>query len=738
MYAFSRFSLCVLLATAAICNTAQAQPKQGFELNRYQPTAAGEWSFAVDHPWYSSTRHFAAGVTLNYGHNPLVAGSQDQTGVFSQTQTLISHHMLAHVDLAGSFLDRVLITASLPVVLASQGDPAFAMGASVGDPRIGAKARLYGQPYLQPLSISFGLDVWIPLRAMTDRVSATSSDQAVRLLPKLMLGGVWKKLLWSGTFGFLYRPEAVTVTPSGYASSLGTAASELQFGLAASYYDEDRRFAVGPEMLLSTAATGADSFSRFGTSLELLLAGHCNIAHLIQAGLAVGAGFVRQPGTPDFRMLLRVAYAPLVDRKHDRDADGILDVDDACPDEKGVRTGNPATHGCPPPADRDKDGVPDAVDLCPDTPQGKKPDSQRPGCPFVEQMRDRDADGIFDRDDLCPDLPKGEVPDPARLGCPAPDTDMDGVQDPRDLCPTEPIGYYPDPERLGCPLPDRDKDSVPDKADACPDKPGAPHPDPKRNGCPGLLEVRGGMIVILRPVFFATDKDVILPQSFPVLQAVAGALSATPGIRLLRIEGHTDSQGNRMYNIDLSQRRVRSVRNWLIQHGIEEARLAAEGFGPDRPVDTNKTVAGRAKNRRVEFHIADPPGAANPSSPTQAVPTQTMPGQTAPMYLDSEPAWTGRRVNFDEDFVLSRGESVSFGDHAPVITWESGGVSDVVVSVIFQRIPPDRIPGGVTLPPGQTIQAGKCTLKLVALRPGEPPSATLRVTCGTAASGRPR
>ena len=170
-------SLCAFaLAFGAVAPAfAQAQPRQGFELNRYQPTAAGEWSFAVDHPWYSSTRYFAAGVTLNYAHQPLVTGTQDQNGVFSQTQSLIDHHFIAHIDLAGSFLDRVLVTASLPIVLASSGDPAFAMGASVGDPRIGAKVRLYGQPYQDVFSASFGADLWIPLRAMTDSISLGSA-----------------------------------------------------------------------------------------------------------------------------------------------------------------------------------------------------------------------------------------------------------------------------------------------------------------------------------------------------------------------------------------------------------------------------------------------------------------------------------------------------------------------------------------------------------------------------------
>src|SRR3954447_26300469 len=104
-----------IAATAMFCSvagvsTAQAQVNAGFEINRYQPTAAGEWSFWVDHPWYSSMRYFAGGITLNYAHNPLVFGQQNADGTFTQTQSVIEHQLIGHVDLAGSFLDRVLIT----------------------------------------------------------------------------------------------------------------------------------------------------------------------------------------------------------------------------------------------------------------------------------------------------------------------------------------------------------------------------------------------------------------------------------------------------------------------------------------------------------------------------------------------------------------------------------------------------------------------------------------------------
>lgn len=606
----SAFSFLALAAGTSTRAHAQDMPNQGFQLNRYEPTAAGEWSFAVDHPWYSSTRSFAAGITLNYAHNPLALGSVDDSGGFSTYRVLVAHQMLAHLDVAGSFLDRVLLTASLPIVLTTSGEPRFESGASLGDPRLGGRVRLFGQPYKGAVALSIGLDLWIPLRAISDGFPPTSGDQSVRALPKLIAGGVWNKLLWSGTLGFLIRPEAVTVAPADLRADLGRAASELQLGLAAAYYDVDRRFAIGPELLIATAATGKDSFSRYGTSVEAMLAGHYNIKNLVQAGLALGAGFVRQPGTPDFRALLRLAYAPTKERLPDRDQDGIVDRDDACPEVKGLRSEDPRMHGCPLPVDRDRDGIPDLADLCPDVHQSPTPDPARIGCPAQPPPRalDRDGDGVLDSDDICPDLHKGASPDPARLGCPQPDLDKDGIPEPHDQCPSEPIGLVPDPAHPGCPLKDRDKDSVPDATDACPDKPGAPHPDPVKHGCPGLIEVKNGQLVILRPVYFALDKDVILPASFPVLQAVADALRVTPSLTRIRIEGHTDSQGVHIYNIDLSQRRAKSVRTWLIQHGIAELRLLAEGFGPDRPLVPNTTPAGRAKNRRVEFHIVEGTG----------------------------------------------------------------------------------------------------------------------------------
>ena len=645
--------LALLLGLGSLCwqRPALAQ-NRGFTINRYDPTPAGEWSFWVDHPWYSRTRYFAAGITLNYAHNPLVLGATNDAG--TTERAVIEHQLLGHLDIAGSFLDRVTLNLSLPVTLLERGTALAGVspteGVGVGDPRLGAMVRLYGQPDESPVSLNLGVNFYIPLRSLTgdtDAVTKTSSDTGFRFLPKLVLAGYGRRIRWSALVGFLYRPTAVlgqTMDPDGR-----TVGSELQVGGLVNYADKERRFAIGPELFLSTVVT-EKPFSRNYTSFELLFAGHYNIAGQVQLGAAVGFGALRQPGTPDARALLRLAYAPIrkAPKPSDRDHDGVTDAEDLCPDEPAGSKPDPSRPGCPlrdsdgdgvidkddvcpnvhkgpnpdparlgcPLNDADGDGVFDKDDRCPDVHKGPNPDPDRPGCP----LSDRDHDGVFDRDDMCPDQPQGEVKDPQRPGCPAGDRDKDGVLDPLDRCPDQPAGLNPDPERPGCPAPDRDRDNVPDRTDACPDQPGAPHPDPKKNGCPSLVQITDGKLAILKPVFFATNRDVILPQSYPVLEAVANALIASPQIKRMVIEGHTDNRGKAEYNVELSNRRAASVMRWLIEHSIAAERVSAVGYGPNRPITENNTARGRAANRRVDFVITDPPQpkAAPPASPVEA------------------------------------------------------------------------------------------------------------------------
>jgi outer membrane protein OmpA-like peptidoglycan-associated protein len=110
---------------------------------------------------------------------------------------------------------------------------------------------------------------------------------------------------------------------------------------------------------------------------------------------------------------------------------------------------------------------------------------------------------------------------------------------------------------------------------------------------------------VLQQVHFQTASATILPDSFPMLTEIVQLLKANPSIKKMRIEGHTDNRGDADMNLDLSKRRAASVREWLVQHGIDPGRLESEGYGLTRPIETNDTDAGRASNRRVEFKITE-------------------------------------------------------------------------------------------------------------------------------------
>lgn len=214
-------------------------------------------------------------------------------------------------------------------------------------------------------------------------------------------------------------------------------------------------------------------------------------------------------------------------------------------------------------------------------------------------FHDRDGDGIEDPDDVCPDEPEDRDGFEDVEGCPDPDNDGDGVPDVVDACPDKP-GL---PEYDGCP--DQDGDEIPDREDRCPSIKG----EAKYDGCPPegppYVTVEGDRVELANSVRFDTGKDTVTPDSRPVLDEVARILLAHPELRLVRVEGHTDSRGSDAFNLDLSKRRARTVVRELIARGVQGWRLDSEGYGETRPIADNHTALGRAKNRRVELTIVE-------------------------------------------------------------------------------------------------------------------------------------
>lgn len=114
------------------------------------------------------------------------------------------------------------------------------------------------------------------------------------------------------------------------------------------------------------------------------------------------------------------------------------------------------------------------------------------------------------------------------------------------------------------------------------------------------------IIRYVEPIYFDSSKDTIKPSSYAALNEVWSIIQEYSDIKTIQIEAHTDSQGKDAYNLDLSNRRAASAKNYLVQKGIEPEKIKTMGFGEVRPVDTNATAEGRAKNRRVEFLISSP------------------------------------------------------------------------------------------------------------------------------------
>lgn len=113
---------------------------------------------------------------------------------------------------------------------------------------------------------------------------------------------------------------------------------------------------------------------------------------------------------------------------------------------------------------------------------------------------------------------------------------------------------------------------------------------------------------VLRDAFdqlsFEFNKATILPASYPSLDELAQTLKQPEASNWkLKIEGHTDSKGAEDYNLKLSQLRADSVKSYLESKGVNASKITATGFGEAKPIASNDTDEGRAKNRRVDFII---------------------------------------------------------------------------------------------------------------------------------------
>ncbi|MEC9466283.1 MAG: OmpA family protein, partial [Myxococcota bacterium] len=310
--------------------------------------------------------------------------------------------------------------------------------------------------------------------------------------------------------------------------------------------------------------------------------------------LSVGGGVGLSPGlgAPKYRALVGVAYefpVMITDPNFlDTDGDGLRDGLDKCPGDPEDSDGFDDEDGCPE-YDNDLDGVNDDVDQCPDLAEDLDGFEDQDGC----HDPDNDQDGLQDEKDQCPGQPEDWDNFEDDDGCPEKDNDFDGIPDDKDQCSLEAEDLDNFEDTDGCPEPDNDGDGALDAQDRCPN-------DPK-DQC--IANRQGDFIKFRGKILFELDKAVLLNSSLGIIEAVIDVLRNAEDIRLLEIQGHTDSSGSSKYNRQLSQARAEAVMNYMIEAGISQKRLRARGYGEEQSRRTNDTEAGRAVNRRVEFKI---------------------------------------------------------------------------------------------------------------------------------------
>ena len=602
------FRFHALLALVAAClstSAAGAQPLGDFQVEQFEPLPAqNKNTLNVSRSDVLAHLTPSLGLFLHFADDPMVLYRVDESGERTIAARVVDDQLKAELTGAFGLFERAELGLALPIVLYQKGggdaglggDEGFD-GAAIADLRVIPKVRILEHEKFSGFGLAFSLPMYVPIGSS----GSFNSDGEFRFEPRIAADYRFSRAILAANLAYQVRPEAFA---HNYTSD-----DSLRWALAA-------EVGVGPEWLAVqgslfgsyTLADGRDpddlgdvASNTRARPIEALLGlkyYHGNITWQWGAGF----GLTSSVGAPDFRLFAGIGWSPSND---DRDGDGIKNGPDKCPDTPEDADGFEDDDGCPD-LDDDKDGIADTDDECRTEPEDTDGFEDANGCPDP----DNDQDGVLDGEDNCPVVPGT----PDLQGCP--DTDGDGFMDDEDQCPEDAEDKDGFEDDDGCPEHDNDGDGFLDAEDKCPGEPEVINGVDDDDGCPdegeSKVRVTAEKIEILEKVFFDSGRATIQGRSFDVLNQVASVMRSQRQIRLLRVEGHTDSRGNDDANLELSQRRADAVKVYLEGRGIDAGRLQAVGYGETKPIADNDSSAGRADNRRVEFFIAEQASADGP------------------------------------------------------------------------------------------------------------------------------
>ena len=609
MISIARWGVAASLLAASTVAQAQSPQERSFSPQLFHASPGPDEFVSVEPARPFAHKAWGVGLFFNYTRNEFSILNYDSTSMKATNSraNLISDALSVDAWAGVGLWNRFQIAVTIPMTLYQAGETFFdenpkpdgtrvggASGFAMGDPRLHLKALIYGHERGFNLAVSHWLG--FPFGDDND-FGGEKHFTGFSGEGRALAGWEADRFRIGAFFGFLWRAH----TSQFFSTTVG---NQLTYGGAIAFDVIVRRLTLLAEIFGRSDVSGSISAINNGP-LEIGLAAKVQIIPGLAGTVGVGNGLVAGLGSPQPRVFLGFVYAP---DNRDEDHDGVPDSVDKCLGKPEDRDGFQDEDGCPDP-DNDKDGILDINDACPLDPEDHKPPKPNDGCPLSKT--DTDGDGIMDDKDKCPTEPEDKDGFEDEDGCPDPDNDNDGIPDEYDQCPNQPEDMDGFQDDDGCPDPDNDKDGIPDKVDKCPNEPETINGFQDEDGCPDKgpppkAKIERGQIVILDKIFFDTNKATIKPQSFNLLDQVAQIIRGHVEFKI-RVEGHTDSQGNHDKNTQLSKERADSVRTYLIKKNVEPDRLISAGYGPDVPIADNKTSAGREANRRVEFHIVEEP-----------------------------------------------------------------------------------------------------------------------------------
>jgi large repetitive protein len=492
-----------------------------------------------------------ASLMLHYAYKSLAVVRNGKV-----LRTLINHRFEGHIVALIGLLDLFSVGLQAPVVLYQDAQfPGRKLGsthaAGIGNLALFAKMQI-----LDGTRHPVGLAVFLPVFTPTGDTSAYMGYDGWGLAPSIALTAHIDPIMLALNVGYHLQPK---LTINNIVDD-----DKITAGFGASWAVNEV-WEADLEMNLFTR-----SFAPFASADEVqaeIDAGVKARFGSMRAICGIGTGLTPGYMTPPFRIFAGLEYAFRPDP--DRDADGLTNLVDRCPDEKEDADGFEDEDGCPE-WDNDRDGIPDDKDRCRDKPE--------------------DLDGWQDED-----------------GCPDSDNDADGIPDGKDACPNTPEDLDKFEDDDGCPDNDNDGDGIPDKLDKCRNEKETYNDYLDDDGCPDkkLAEFskEARRITILEKVHFKFMSADIQEASFEMLDQVVEILKENPQVRFVQVEGHTDKTGKYDFNMKLSMARAKSVMQYLVKKGIAKERLRAQGFGWSRRIDFRVGPEANFNNRRVEFNI---------------------------------------------------------------------------------------------------------------------------------------